>query len=130
MNHNEIIHRIAESALRRGVTYNQMAKDSGITVARLQMILAGTGTRLYTLLDMIDSAGLEIVLDGEPQATHQDVLIYLEDKLYKSGMTPYKLSKRTLIKADTSKNFFDGGNCFADTFFIICEAMGVEVRVI
>jgi len=130
MTHDQIIKRIGESALRRGVTYKQMAKDSGITVSRLQMILSGTGTRLYTLLDMIDSAGLEIILDGAPQATHQDVLIYLEDRLYRSGLTPYKLSKQTILKSDTTKNFFDGGNCFADTFFIICEAMGVEVRVI
>jgi len=130
MTHNEIMQRIGKSALKRGITYEQMAKDSGITIARLYMILSGTGTRLYTLLDMIDSAALEITLDDKPCETHQDVLIHLEERLYKSEMTPYKLAKKMKINSDTTNNFFDGGNCTAKTFYMICTAMGVEVRVI
>lgn len=80
MTYNEIMKRVGESALRRGVTYKDMSEHVGITQSRLYMILSGTGTRLYTLLDMIDCAGLELTLDSKPMATHQDLLIYLEER--------------------------------------------------
>lgn len=130
MTYNEVMQRVGESALRRGVTYKDMSDHVGITQSRLYMILSGTGTRLYTLLDMIDCAGLELTLDSKPMPTHQDLLIYLEERLYKSEMTPYKFSKKTDINSGTTRRFFDGENCVVGTFFKICNAMGVEVRVV
>lgn len=130
MTYDEIMQRINESAKKRGVTPEKIAKDSGITAQRLNAILAGVGTRLYTLLDMIDSAGLELTLNGKPMPVHQDLLIYIEETLYRSGATSHSLAKKTGIHPDTAMRFFRGGNCSASTFYIICEGMGVEVRVI
>jgi DNA-binding Xre family transcriptional regulator len=130
MTYEEVMKRVDESALKRDISFKQMSADTGISIKRLQLIFSGQGTRFYTLLDLIDSVGLEMELDGKPMGTHQDVLVYLEDRLYRSELTPFKLSQKMDVKSGTTRNFFDGGNCRADTFFLICDAMGVEVRVV
>lgn len=118
----EMKEKILQAIQIKGLKLQNISAEAGINYSAFYRYFQGDSNsiRLYTFMDILDSVGLELSINGAPVTSHQDLI-----DLAKSKPLPKKISSVSSLY-----RFIRGENVNTDTAYKILVAQGLEPRII